>query len=1080
MTDVELGLYHLYPLAPEASAECLWVLLTGYPFPTLESQRWGEVEHRLLGNARHLLPHFRGPYRWQSALERYRLLDEQVRAYKVADNLSQFAPRPVSIASDRFDLYEQTLQGPLPYFAQSVPWAKAGDYLFDAGERVHDVAIPEELLFPSPQGHDLEGKRQRPAIIIPWSDLLETAGWMDEETAQRGLPEKSWENRLQRVELQLFDQSGQNLIDAQSLPLDGMMHLIGMVSSGKSTLMDVLAVWMARNGHHITLVVGDVIGALNRAQQFADLGLTAAPMLGASNRARHAERLHRVLAAERRDSPLLHQHIGFQWLSTACPLDGLRRTAEPIPLKQQPCTILAPADKNEPKAGRKKGPSRLACPLYAVCPSQRGQRDLVSAQIWIATPASLIFTRVAPQLNAERLRFAELVARRSDLVIFDEADQVQGQFDTMFSPHQTLVGQGSGAWLGDLWQKVVPMLNVEGRGQLANAYVGVWCQAHETAQTVANAIYGLILQETALQKKLRQGHYFTDWLLFEQLALDLSGASPDQRREHQGYNTLRRNFERFLDDPLGEGQDHPLVNLAYQVISMTNKERLRRGLKEWLTANRAAGVELDKARLNGLALQLEFALLVAILQNRINLMVQYWHQVEGPLQLGRNGTMFFQRPPDDFAPLIPTAPMGNVLAFQYVPSSDRSDKPGDLRFFRCMGVGRWLLTNFHRLFSGDGLAGPHALLLSGTSCAGKSASYHIQAPVGGILRAPEREIVAIEQSRFQFKYFSDEAGNPIRVSGTYGNHRLVALRQLLKQLASPGKLGGPSPFEFERQQLSAGRQRILILVGSYVEAEAARLYLDELRPDWRGQVLSLAPDDESFEDDWQGSHRRLRRGLVHQLSQTDAWILIAPLLAVERGHNILNQERQAAIGAAYFLVRPHPRPDDIGFAIQSINRWAVDRHQDTLWLDRKTANKPLTLSTVGLTFRREAYKQWRYLLNLPVIYSTLPDNEREAVAWSQLVTIWQVIGRLIRGGSPARVYFCDAAFAGRTAGGEETGDEPATSLLVGFKSVLQPYFNPDPNSKITPQERALVRALYGPFYQALAAIGGLADAGQIQ
>jgi hypothetical protein len=124
----------------------------------------------------------------------------------------------------------------------------------------------------------------------------------------------------------------------------------------------------------------------------------------------------------------------------------------------------------------------------------------------------------------------------------------------------------------------------------------------------------------------------------------------------------------------------------------------------------------------------------------------------------------------------------------------------------------------------------------------------------------------------------------------------------------------------DQNKLPKRRQRVLLLVGSYDEARRAREFLENTRPDWRERVLHLVPDDDRFDSQWQSSQVGLQRGMVSRFAETDAWILIAPLLAVERGHNILNEDNQAAIGAVYFLVRPHPRPDDISYAIQSIKK----------------------------------------------------------------------------------------------------------------------------------------------------------------
>jgi hypothetical protein len=73
------------------------------------------------------------------------------------------------------------------------------------------------------------------------------------------------------------------------------------------------------------------------------------------------------------------------------------------------------------------------------------------------------------------------------------------------------------------------------------------------------------------------------------------------------------------------------------------------------------------------------------------------------------------------------------------------------------------------------------------------------------------------------------------------------------------------------------------------------------------------------------------------------------------------------------------------------------------------------------------------------------------------------------------VFFCDAAFAHRTAADSEDLDAPTSSLLVSMRAVLRPYFSPDDRS-VSDSDRSLVQALYGPFYTALEMMGGLADA----
>ncbi len=116
--------------------------------------------------------------------------------------------------------------------------------------------------------------------------------------------------------------------------------------------------------------------------------------------------------------------------------------------------------------------------------------------------------------------------------------------------------------------------------------------------------------------------------------------------------------------------------------------------------------------------------------------------------------------------------------------------------------------------------------------------------------------------------------------------------------------------------------------------------------------------------------------------------------------------------------------------------------------------------------RSEADARWRDVSpagDRQGTYRGMEEAERSGLLWTQLVLIWQCIGRLLRGGVPARVHFVDAKWAevrtGLMPGPEET---EASSMLVGFARLLREAMaDPDP------AHAAVARALYGSFAQAL-------------
>jgi hypothetical protein len=268
----------------------------------------------------------------------------------------------------------------------------------------------------------------------------------------------------------------------------------------------------------------------------------------------------------------------------------------------------------------------------------------------------------------------------------------------------------------------------------------------------------------------------------------------------------------------------------------------------------------------------------------------------------------------------------------------------------------------------------------------------------------------------------------------------------------------------ELARLDVHRQRILLVVGSYYEAEAVgdtlATILAEQHPQFVGdEVVTLVPDREGEGNDtWQSSSGKLRRSLLHQMALSSARFLVAPLQSIERGHNILIGQ-EAAIGSVYFLVRPYPVPGDIHTAIHKLNAWG-QAYVQTLTHPQATQ--------AGLQLRRVASQQWEDALGKGKTYKELEDDERTALLWTQFVLVWQCIGRLLRGGATARVHFVDARWAENSPIGSK--DTEKTSMLLGFRRILQQVTRaPDP------LHRAIATTLYGEAAQAFSNIQGVYD-----
>ncbi|WP_134666154.1 MULTISPECIES: signal recognition particle [unclassified Amycolatopsis] len=1114
MLDVELGLYLLCSATPGHTAQDAWTLFGGYPYSEVFGAQAADTHLRVM-RGRHYLWDMRRRREWLRAVEAYLRVPEEIRGYRLTGIDSTPEPREPSRAADRFDVYEALLTTPPAFARQPLPLAEPGEYEFYVRDRRYSVTFPPELLadLPGPIGHDLDGLPPcgGTPVEVTWAQLEDAAAKMD--AIEQNLPGKPnhWTHRLGRVQLLIRDDARGEFVEPEDerLRVDRLMNLVGMVGAGKSTLRDILAFWAAtETGRRITIVVGDVAETLAIVNQFTRLGVDAAPVLGHSTRERNLERLHRRMASAGAETMLGHDHPSFDYLSSACPLDALRglEARQPLRIAEAPCNALYPVQRPDPAAnddflatsggndaarsprtGRRK---RHGCPLWTVCPRHHGARSLVDAQIWVATPASLVHSGVPPTLQTQRLRQLEAACRLSDLVIVDEADRVQMQLDRAFAPATTLAGRSPNSWLDEVAGHKVAELARRGRLQLSAQDVDDWTGAVDTVSAATDRLYALLIGTPPLRSWIT-ADYFSAMTLHQWLIRswfpDLTGhddnaatagsAAPDRAQRQARMDHVEAVLDQFRDDPLEERAPrdladrvtpaaNTLVHLTLQLLHAHRDSLIRQRLRDVLLDL----VEHDAAIADDLethAKRFELTLILAALHHRLDRMTILWARVEAALNLEATSNVLSRRPPKDYEPVIPESPMGNVLGFQFQLGERTSDgdQSGELRFFRCSGVGRELLLGLPDLPIVDDRPGPNVLLMSATSWAGTSTRYHVHAPVDAVLRPQDDEVAAILDTtmRTQFLYWPGTSPpKPLRLSGSGSDDREKVLEQMLNQLAVPDRSLGDAPSMLDAELADIDdpeRRRILLLVGSYAEAKHAARHLDSI-PEWSGRVTQLVSDDADLDNSWMV----LRRGELTKFPDIGSEILVAPLLAVERGHNIVLPGGKAAIGSVYFLARPHPRPDDIALAIHAINDWAVRQIRNPARTFHTDALAEGTPDQAALAFRRRARQEWNRFLTRQVAWSSLTQTEKISFTWDQLVVMWQVIGRLVRGGVPARVVCVDAAFAPRQAGFHAV-DTPDTSLLASMRAVLDPYFTDDPAT--APLDRSLVQALYEPLYQAL-------------
>lgn len=1028
LCDVELALTLVNEICPGESPDVVPALLSGNVIPGLSPTTLSEVKLGMLARARALL-RVQGHTRWSEMLRIYRSETELVRMFDTdADGAAR--RRTPSICPDRRDVYLDALNSPPPYGSTRRKPAGVGNYFYqvrqDRGrgqQEWHSVRFTEDDIqaIPDVRPRSIGSKRKsRRQLTVQWSQLRATAAWMDQRSCGT--------NWLQRMDNMGLEQDGCR----QDLTLDGLYHLVGMVGSGKSTLMDVLAVWAARSGMRVMLVVGDNVDVTTRVERFRGLGINSVPLMGVGSRKRRREQIEKVAmeGGEGWRDPRL------KWVSPICPIIGLGTSGAPdISPGSEPCDSLYET--------REQDSIQRTCPLMPVCPVHLARNTMMDADIWVGTPQSLVLTRAPEQAISENVRLLEVVYRDCDLVVVDEADRVQTQLDAMFAPSVTLVGTQGNGWIERLDRSAAAPVGRSLSRTVEPFDVAEWSKAQSMSK---NAVV-LLLNRCATNDELREWvtrrAYFTAFNLASQLHSDLMSGS-DSRE------VVPPRMAEFLADP---DADSPLRSLAFEAMfsfdAQLQQDRIQDAVQWLRRLYPDAVVDGDEEKLG---LKLQMISIVAFLDNRLKRVFDHWDVGDGAYRIGEGADLPFHRPPQDYEALVPTSPTGNLFGFRYLWDHDGESQ---IDMFRCTGVGRWILTHLHDMFLDlDGILGPHVLLLSGSSWAPGSSGYHVPASVDGILAPHDADMRAISNSVAFFDYaLSPEGDYPIRVSGKRGRARERNLANLLAFLTD--RSSGRSAIQSELDLLEATEGSgncILMVTGSYEETEQVYRFLNGRVS---CEVLYLVSDtgDEDEAVGWNS----LRRGMVHRFGDGDERILVAPLMAIERGHNIVERDGSAKIGSVYFLVRPMPVPNDFSLAVRDMNHWAMNR-----WARQASARDMDSILPGWIRYRQDAYRAWHSILRDPGSYRNATPERRRNIAWAQLVALWQTAGRGVRGGSSVRVHFCDAAFAPESA--EARADSEETSLLVAMRKELDRYMSdssvPD---GLDGREHEVCRALYEPW-----------------
>lgn len=944
------------------------------------------------------------------------------------------------------------------------------------------VRLASAAAVPAPQQHTLQ-RELNPPLVISLSELRATAKRLDNiDHDTRGAAVEHWEKRLNDILFEAWN-SGQ-LIRTETLDLSGLKHLIGLPGSGKTTLIVLLCALLAEQQRRVAVFFTSIETARDYLERLRQYQVSSALLVGRSpaTHARHADRLAQLIAMQG-NGGFAEIRPGTELMAQTCPLPAFAIDEAAAWREWQPTE--APCENFYlPESLQKDRPQPLLCPLWSLCGRVRNQRELVTASVWLGHVRSSD-TAVPAHTSAEKLQYFELLAETFDLLIFDEADESQSRLDELGA--LTLELGGTSESIHFQAQRVTDRALT---GAVSPRDREMLLPHHYAANTFERHLIRFYEEVQSLDpelgKQLENQLLTTSYLLRFALRKAQIELLPEHKAGIHSFWDSAMNAA-FYHDANSDIAQRPNPAQWQQQLGFASEDQARARWQELVAAFNDYLYALyhdDDIQAALLLLTQHLAQLIDatkydLLAPATRLLVVVGFGVAAYQKLARISQPLVQYNllPDWIAgtktseALRSMVPLNLLGAFSSVRFRYKENRYQGLSidYLLLDATPRLLLHRLHQ-------KGAHVLLASATSWLPDSPAYHIGVEPSYVL-SPQRPEPIDVKLVFKPLPHPHRDGEFLKFSGA-SFFRDDNLALMVANLAAP--VGNPvsgtgSELERAARRSPSGRHPRLcaLIVNSYEQVQSVVRTLvqvnDKLAARTRGVVRALPQYASPAE-------KYLLKGQVENLGQLvvegGVQVLVLPFTALGRGINIVfnNPEdsedvdnRTAAIGTMYFLTRPHPTAGDLTLMLSTVA-------QHTEQFDQQQF-AGASLADIQLQYdesRRDLYTKTMRLLSRPLSAQRLPKEFRRPFAANLLIPILQTIGRAIRGGSPADVYFIDSAWAPNSA--ERKKDDTQTSVLVTMQQILRQYLGPKSDPQHCPP---VLAALYAPFGPAFQHIDGL-------
>lgn len=758
----EMSLALLEKCKPEGDPTKAYLLLHNY---SLLGEVVCDETAFLLQKAHRLLHSCSSKMNWAKVLENYRNAQSEFCLYIFTEKIEKgskvlkFARNTeLAVEPDRADVYFEYIRKHKE--DKHFEYAKGGKYSYSIKDKTSstvysaDVKIPDRTpqmpISPPP-------KKTRKEISVSTDELLASAAEMAEKK-----PDDYCYSILKSNTLKAVTEG--NVKSAKRLEIDKITNLVGMVGSGKSTLMKVLSYHLAKADKKVVLVLDTVSSVLEMCSYLSQFGVSVSPVIGRSGREKYIDQV-----AKAHEKYLQNEYS--KYLTAPCIIDGMA--------KNKSDKSSAPMFGNEPCRSLMKNKKHYNCPYMDICPAVRMYRDVYTSNVIVTTVQGL----AAIRLLGDNKLFLEYVLEQADLVIFDECDKVQKTLDEFFTPSASFdkFRQNAATLCSEAMNKETEAL--DGMEKNESGYIrklmrslGV-CMAVREAISAYGGTWRTILSRT-----------FSAEILYQAIC----------RENQKNKYIFDKSLEHMRRVTIGLDHDKDIEHILKFALSEDDIKIFSSDISDWLTDN---SCKPDKTFSDHIKLYL----VVAAFDNYIREISDSYLFLPYERKTQQELTDFLSTRFTAQQKILPSSAMGNLFGM-------KNDPQKGLILYRQYAFGRALMDRMPWLWLTEKgqPAGPNVLLLSGSSWADGCLQYHVNVPVKYLLEAEEWKRRKIAESKMI------DLGTAIRVSGSGSEEREENLTEVIKKIMGT----------IEAELRSEGK--LLMIVNSYSEAQTAASCLNRL------------------------------------------------------------------------------------------------------------------------------------------------------------------------------------------------------------------------------------------------------------